>query len=107
MEQQNDTTNKNPLKAFFNYRWILINIPFFLFVSLLTVLYIANGHLGDNTLRKINATNAELKDLQFTYKTLKSEVMKQSEEREIVKATEQMGLKISKEMPQRLEAVKK
>ena len=107
-EQQNASlTNRNPLKGLFNYHWILKNIPFFLFLSLLTVLYIANGHKADTTIRKINATNAELKDLQFTYKTLKSEVMYKSEEVQVVKATEPLGLKVSKEMPQRLQADKK
>jgi hypothetical protein len=104
-EQQNASlTNRNPLKGLFNYQWILKNIPFFLFLSLLTVLYIANGHKADTTIRKINVTNAELKDLQFTYKTLKSEVMYKSEEVQVVKATEPLGLKVSKEMPQRLQA---
>ena len=96
-EQQNASlTNRNPLKGLFNYQWILKNIPFFLFLSLLTVLYIANGHKADTTIRKINATNAELKDLQFTYKTLKSEVMYKSEEVQVVKATEPLGLKARK-----------
>ena len=107
-DQQNASlANRNPLKGLFNYQWILKNIPFFLFLSLLTVLYIANGHKADTTIRKINATNAELKDLQFTYKTLKSEVMYKSEEVQVVKATEPLGLKVSKEMPQRLQADKK
>ena len=80
------------------------NIPFFLFLSLLTVLYIANGHRADTTIRRINSTNNELKELQFTYKTLKSEVMFKSQEVQIVKATEPLGLKVVKEMPKRLQA---
>ncbi len=80
------------------------NIPFFLFLSLLTVLYIANGHRADTTIRRINGINNELKELQFTYKTLKSEVMFKSQEVQIVKATEPLGLKVVKEMPKRLQA---
>lgn len=105
-EQPTDKTNKNPLKGLFNYQWIVKNIPFFLFLSVLTVLYIANGHRADKTIRRINSTTSELKDLQFEYKTLKSEVMFRSEEGQVVKATEPMGLQISKEMPTRLQAVK-
>lgn len=101
-EPTTDTNNKNPLKGLFNYQWIVKNIPFFLFLSVLTVLYIANGHRADTTIRRINATNNELKELQFTYKTLKSEVMFKSEEVQMVKATEPLGLKVSKEMPKRL-----
>jgi len=101
-EQTNDKPNKNPLKGLFNYQWIVRNIPFFLFLSVLAVLYIANGHRADRTIRKINSTTTELKELQYEYKTLKSEVMFKSEERQIVKASEPLGLKVSKEMPQRI-----
>ncbi|MFZ8373952.1 FtsL-like putative cell division protein, partial [Staphylococcus aureus] len=45
-------TNKNPLKGLFNYEWIVKNISFFLFLSALTVLYIANGHMADRTIRR-------------------------------------------------------
>lgn len=106
-EQTTDKTNKNPLKGLFNYQWIVKNIPFFLFLSALTVLYIANGHRADKTIRKINSTNNELKELQFEYKTLKSEVMFKSQEVQIVKAAEPLGLKVSKEMPQRLQREKR
>ena len=101
-EANNDKTNKNPLKGLFNYQWIVKNIPFFLFLSVLAVLYIANGHRSDRTIRKINSTASELKELQYEYKTLKSEVMYRSEEIQIVKASEPLGLKVSKDMPKRL-----
>ncbi len=106
-DQTPASTNRNPLKGLFNYQWIVKNIPFFLFLSGLTVLYIANGHRADTTIRRINSTNNELKELQFAYKTLKSEVMFKSEEVQIVKATEPLGLKVIREMPQRLQAERK
>lgn len=95
---------KNPLKGLFNYQWILKNIPFFLFLSVLAVLYIANGHLADKTVRNINNTTKELKELQYEYKTLKSEVMFKSEEQQVIKATEPLGLKVIKETPVRLKS---
>jgi Bacteriodetes cell division protein (FtsL-like) len=94
--------SKNIFKGLFNYEWIVKNISFFLFLSVLTVLYIANGHTADKTIRSINTINYELKELQYVYKTLKSEVMYKTEEVQIVKATEQMGLKVSKDMPIRI-----
>ena len=78
------------------------NISFFLFLSVLAVLYIANGHMADKTIRRINAINNELKELQFKYKTLKSELMYKTEESQIVQLVEPMGLKISKDMPERI-----
>jgi hypothetical protein len=104
-EEIKNTTNKNPLKGFFNYQWIVKNIPFFLFLSVLAVLYIANGHQSDKTIRRINSTSGELKELQYEYKTLKSEVMYRSQEAQIVKASEPLGLKVSKEMPERLNRI--
>ncbi|MES2374571.1 MAG: FtsL-like putative cell division protein [Bacteroidota bacterium] len=107
-EEVNDKTekiNRNPLKGLFNYQWIVKNIPFFLFLSALTVLYIANGHRADKTIRKINSTTNDLKDLQYEYKTLKSEVMLRSQEGQIVKASEPLGLKVLKETPVRLKPI--
>jgi hypothetical protein len=98
-ELKNKNFLKNPLKGLFNYQWMLHNIPFFLFLSALTILYIANGHRADQIIRKINATQVELKELQFNYKTLKSEVMYKSGEEQIVKAAEPLHLMVSKEMP--------
>ncbi len=104
MEKPNNTANKNPLKGLLNYQWITKNISFFLFLSALAVMYIANGHLADRTMRKINSTTSELKELQYEYKTIKSEVMFRSEEEQVVKAAEQLGLKVVREMPQRLQS---
>ncbi|WP_438946342.1 FtsL-like putative cell division protein [Sediminibacterium sp.] len=100
---ENKTNPKNPIKGLLNYEWIVKNIGFFLFLSLLAVLYIANGHMADKTIRRINSINNELKELQFTYKTLKSELMYKTEESQIVKLVDPMGLKISKEMPERIQ----
>lgn len=80
------------LGGFFSYRWITKNIPFFLFLAVLAVLYIANGHMSDNRIRKINETGRRLKDLQYEYKTLKSEMMFKSRESEMVKAAQPLGL---------------
>ena len=76
---------------------------FFFFLSLLAVLYIANGHMADKTIRNISKTQKELKELQFEYKTVKSEVMFKSEEAQVLKAAEPLGLKISDVVPQRLQ----
>ncbi len=105
-ESEKIQTQKNPLKGLFNYQWILRNIPFFLFLSFLAVLYIANGHMADKTIRNINNTTKQLKELQYEYKTLKSEVMFKSEEQQVIKATEPLGLKVIKETPVRLKSEK-
>ena len=93
--------------SFFNAQWLTNNMNFFLFLSVMAILYIANGHWADKTLRSIDKTKKELRELQFEYKTVKSEVMYKSEEAQVLKAAEPLGLKISSEVPQRLQIQKK
>ena len=69
------------------------NIPFFLFLAVLAIVYIANGHYVDNTVRSINKVNRDLKELQHEYKTLKSEVMFRSKQSELAKVVQLLGLK--------------
>ena len=90
---------KVSIKKMVNYDWIAKNIGFFLFVAILTILYIANGHWADKAIRDISKTDKQIKDLQFEYKTLKSELMFQTRESELVKAVEAKGLKISETPP--------
>lgn len=81
------------------YEWIVDNVFFFLFLTLLAVLYIANGHRADNTIREINVTAKKVKDLQYEYKSLKSEEMFKSREAQIVESAAPLGLKIADEPP--------
>ena len=80
-------------KRWLNYQSIVKQIPFFLFLALLAVIYIYNGHYADKTIRNINRTAKEVKELQHEYKTVKSEVMFRSKQSELAKAVEPLGLK--------------
>src|SRR3954451_22861142 len=80
-------------KRWLNYQSIVKQIPFFLFLALLAVIYIYNGHYADKTIRSINQTAKEVKELQYEYKTVKSEVMFRSKQSELAKAVEPLGLK--------------
>ncbi len=84
---------KRDWKRLLSYQWIVKNIPFFLFLAVLAVVYIYNGHYADKTVRNINKVSRELKELQFEYKTLKSEVMFRSKQSELAKAVEPLGLR--------------
>lgn len=96
------TKKRSTSRAFgvlFNYRWIVRNITFFLFLAALAVAYIANGHMADNRIRKINDTGSRLKDLQYEYKTLKSEMMFKSRQSQMIKAAEPLGLTMDTAAP--------
>jgi hypothetical protein len=97
MEEQQEIKEQKEMKftlrKFLSYRWILRNFPFFLFLSVLGVIYIYNGHFADKQMREINKVSKELKELQYEYKTLKSDVMFRSKQSELAKAVEPFGLK--------------
>ena len=92
-EEKEIARKRKDRKRLFGYRWIVKSIPFFLFLSVLAVIYIYNGHYADKTVRNINKVNKELKELQYEYKNLKSEVMYRSKQSELAKAVEPLGLK--------------
>ena len=86
-------------KKWLNYQSVVKQVPFFLFLTLLAVVYIYNGHLADKTVRNIGRTTREVRELQHEYKTVKSEVMFRSKQSELVKAVEPLGLKELVESP--------
>lgn len=84
---------KKSARRFIYNKWIVLNIPFYLFVAGLLVIYIANGHYADKTVRKINATAKHLKEMEYEFKTIKRDVIFRSKESELAKAVEPLGLK--------------
>lgn len=86
-------------KRWLNYQSIVKQVPFFLFLTMLAVVYIYNGHYADNTIRKINRTANDVKELKYEYISVKSKVMYQSKQSELIKAVEPLGLKELTESP--------
>jgi len=103
MTEQSQTSKEKEVKRgwkkVLNYQSVVKQIPFFLFLTLLTVIYIYNGHRADKTIRNIGKTTREVRELQHEYKTVKSEVMFRSKQSELVKAAEPLGLKELVESP--------
>jgi len=100
IEQTNgNATSRFDWKKKFNYKFIVKNVPFFLFLSLLAVLYIYNGHYADKLARKISNSEKNIKELEYEYKTLKSEVIFRSKASELIRAVEPIGLKELKTPP--------
>ncbi|RYY71223.1 MAG: hypothetical protein EOO13_03900 [Chitinophagaceae bacterium] len=92
-------SSKTDWKKFFNHKWIVKNIPFFLFLALLAVLYIYNGHTADKLVRRISKSEKNIKELEYEYKTIKADVIYRSKASELVKAVEPLGLKEPKQPP--------
>lgn len=93
MKVENKLLNIKDWRRLLKYQWIAKNTNYFLFLAVLAILYIANGHWADKTIRNINANARALKNMQYEYKSLKSELMFQSKESELAKAVQPLGLK--------------
>lgn len=65
----------------------------FVFLALLAVVYIYNGHHADRTIREISKTGRELKELQYEYKSVKGDVLFRSKQSELTEAVKPLGLK--------------
>ncbi len=94
--------SKSVLGRVIKYGWILNHLPFFLFLAMLAIIYIANGHWADKTVRNISITTKQVKDFEYEYKSLKSMEMFKSRESQIIQAAAPLGLKISTEQPMRV-----
>jgi hypothetical protein len=90
---QQPAEQKTDRKFRLSYLLIVKHFTFILFLVLLAVVYIANGHWADKQVRAINKTSNELKELRYEYLTLKSELMFKGKLSEIVKVTAPLGLK--------------
>lgn len=86
-------------KKLFKYNWIVENIGFFLFLGLLMIVYIANGHKAEKNTRELSRLNRKIVQLEYEYKTLKSELMYKTRESELIRASEPMGLMLSETPP--------
>jgi hypothetical protein len=93
------TSQKLDWKKYITNKWVVKNIPFFLFLTFLAVLYIYNGHYTDKLVLKISTTEKHIKELEYEYKTIKSEVIFRSKASELIKAVEPLGLKELTEPP--------
>lgn len=86
-------------KRWLNYGSIVKQIPFFLFLSALAVLYIYNGHNADKIIRSTSKASSELKDLQGEYKSVTGDVLLRSRQSEMVETVKPLGLKELSEEP--------
>ena len=99
-EQNRDLSiEKFEWRKYLNYANIVKNIPFILFLSVLAILYIYNGHYSDKLTRKIGETEKNVRELEYEYKTIKSEVIFRSKASELLKVVEPIGLKEVKAAP--------
>lgn len=69
------------------------SMPFIIFLAFLGMLYIGNRHYAENTIRRIDKLNKEVKELSWDFKTLKADLMLKSTQTEVSKKVDTLGLK--------------
>ncbi|HQV07018.1 MAG: FtsL-like putative cell division protein [Chitinophagaceae bacterium] len=99
IKKRNEKASSTVWKRWLNYQNVVKQVPFFLFLAGLAVAYIFNVHLANRTIRKINRTANEVKELKYEYISVKSKVMYQSKQSELLKAVAPLGLQELVESP--------
>ncbi|MGV3530467.1 MAG: FtsL-like putative cell division protein [Flavisolibacter sp.] len=79
-------------KRLLNYQAVVKQVPFFLFMAMLAVVYIYNGHTADKLVRNIQRSTRELKDLRNEFKSVKGEALLRSRQSEIRETVRSIGL---------------
>jgi hypothetical protein len=72
---------------------VVKHVPFILFLSVIAILYIANGYWADDKVRQVNKISSQLKELRSEYISTKSDLMFVSKQSQVAKAAEKIGLK--------------
>lgn len=81
-------------------------LPFIAFIGLLAILYIANRHYAERTVRQIDHLSKEVKEMNWDYKSLSADLMKLTTQSEIAKKVDSMGLKERKAPPKKIVVVR-
>jgi len=88
--------------SFLSKENVIRQLPFILFLTLIALVYIANGYYAEKTVRSISRINSELKELKTEYIFVKSELMQLSNQSEIAKAVKPLGLEESTSPPKKI-----
>ena len=90
-----------------NLESVVRQVPFILFLAFIAMLYIANTYYAEKTVRDINKTKDELKDLRAEYIYTKSELMFSSRQSEVAAMVADQQIKESTVPPQTITETKK
>jgi hypothetical protein len=81
---------------------VLANMPFLLFVAGLMLAYIGYGYWTERTVRELDKTSSELKEMRSEYITVRSHLEKVERQSQVADDIGDMGLRESREPPLRI-----
>ncbi len=108
-KEKRNESKSNPIAALLSGRLltqdaVIKHLPFLLFVAFIGLVYIANGYLAESSVRKINRTQQQIKELRSEQISMKSELNNTIIESELMKIIQQrnMGLDESYDPPKKI-----
>ncbi len=81
---------------------VLRNMPFILWVAGLMLCYIAYGYWTERTVRSLDRTNTELKEMRSEYITVRSQLEQAEQQSQVAADIRGLGLKESLEPPHKI-----
>ncbi|MCP4123800.1 MAG: hypothetical protein GY751_18785 [Bacteroidetes bacterium] len=85
-----------------SYSNVVRNTLFIVFLVGLGVIHVANTHLAERSIRKMNKKEKELKELRWEYMTLKSNLMYERKQSELADKLIETGITELKEPPKKI-----
>lgn len=108
-EKEKKTKKQNPIAAILSGSLltqdaVVKHLPYMLFLAFLGLVYIANGYLAESSVREINRTQQEIKELRSEQISMKSELNNTIIESELKKiiAAREIGLQESIDPPKKI-----
>lgn len=77
-------------------------LPFVFFLTGIVLVYIANGYYSERTVREIDKTNKEIKELSSEYISIKSDLMLKSMQSQVAANVLPAGIKESRVAPKKI-----
>mgnify|MGYP003603638949 CR=1 FL=1 len=84
---------------------IVSNIPIILYIAFLALVYITINHRAENTIRDINKTAKELKELRWKYVDEKTQIMFLTKESQLEQTATSIGIHKTKTPPYKIEII--
>ncbi len=85
---------------------VLGNMPFILFLTGLMLFYIGYGYWTERTVRELDSTSSELKEMRSEYITVRSHLERSERQSQVAGDISGMGLRESRVPPMRLQVDK-
>ena len=77
-------------------------MPFVFFLTVIAMVYIANSYYAEKSIREIDATTKELKEMRSEYLSVKSDLIAKSNQSQVASAVFTLGLKESVVAPKKI-----